>query len=424
MQRIAGKTWGRPIASAVLSLALVAGAAPTAALAEEKVAEPSEQVKKTFDELSELNETAEQSTYDVISLTAKLDETNKHIAELDFQIAQSTEDLEKARASLATIVADSYKQGNVSLLDMIIDSVSFDDFVSRLFYANKVVEYQKSAIEQVDDLTASLTNQKVDLEQSKANLERMIAEQTTRVETAQQAVQEVQRFLEQIPPEVLQEVVAYDQALRTADAEQSREALERLQASASTSNPDTASMVATALAQVTASATSQNSDATQASSSSTAAADTAAAAAAISAATTSNSSAGDSSSSSSSSSYSDMLARAYSLLGAGYQWSGYNWTGDTASSSFTCSGVVDYALGRSSQSSSPESLYAEVGSNLTTDVNSLQEGDLVFYSYGGRDVGHVGIYVGDGQVLDSIPNGGVALRDVDYMDVVGGGSLS
>jgi cell wall-associated NlpC family hydrolase len=129
-------------------------------------------------------------------------------------------------------------------------------------------------------------------------------------------------------------------------------------------------------------------------------------------------------SSSGSTSYSDMLSRVYSLLGSGYQWSGYNYTGDNTTSSFTCSGVVDYALGRDSQSSSPETLYEEVGSNITTDVNSLQAGDLVFYSYGDREVGHVGVYVGDGQVIDAIPNGGVAVRDVNYMDVVGGGSLS
>ena len=121
--------------------------------------------------------------------------------------------------------------------------------------------------------------------------------------------------------------------------------------------------------------------------------------------------------------YSSLVSAAMGMIGSGYQYSGYTETGDTSTSAYTCSGVVDAALGRPSQSSYPESLYDEVGSNMTSDISALNEGDLVFYSYGDREVGHVGIYIGDGQIVDSAPNGGVAVRDVDYMDFVGGGSL-
>ena len=117
-----------------------------------------------------------------------------------------------------------------------------------------------------------------------------------------------------------------------------------------------------------------------------------------------------------------MVSQAYSIIGSGYQWSGYSWTGSTSSSAFTCSGVVDYALGLSSQSNSPESLYASV-SNMKSSTSQLAYGDLVFYSYAGRYPGHVGIYVGNGMIIDSIPDGGVAVRAVDYMDFIGGGSI-
>ncbi len=118
-----------------------------------------------------------------------------------------------------------------------------------------------------------------------------------------------------------------------------------------------------------------------------------------------------------------MVARAYSIIGSGYQWSGYTWTGSTSTSAFTCSGVVDYAMGLPSWSNSPESLYAAVGSRLVSSTSQLNYGDLVFYSYGGRYPGHVGIYVGGGSIIDSIPNGGVAIRDVNYMNFIGGGPI-
>ena len=65
---------------------------------------------------------------------------------------------------------------------------------------------------------------------------------------------------------------------------------------------------------------------------------------------------------------------------------------------------------------------------MVYDVSQLQRGDLVFYDYSpghemrdGHYIGHVGIYLGDGQIIDSIP-GGVATRDVNYMTFAGGGA--
>jgi cell wall-associated NlpC family hydrolase len=116
------------------------------------------------------------------------------------------------------------------------------------------------------------------------------------------------------------------------------------------------------------------------------------------------------------------VAQAFSIVGSDYQWSGYTWTGDVSSSAFTCSGVIDFALGNPSQSNSPEMLYEAVADRLVTDISQLSYGDLVFYSYAGRYPGHVGIYVGSGAIIDSIPDGGVAVRSVDYMDFIGGGS--
>jgi cell wall-associated NlpC family hydrolase len=123
-------------------------------------------------------------------------------------------------------------------------------------------------------------------------------------------------------------------------------------------------------------------------------------------------------------SVSEFVTRAFSIVGGGYRYSGYNWTGNTFTSEFTCSGVIDFARGLPSRSSSPESLYNEVGSRMVYNTSQLNFGDLVFYAYGGRvPTGHVGIYIGGGQIIDSIPNGGVSIRDVNYMSFVGGGPI-
>ena len=122
-----------------------------------------------------------------------------------------------------------------------------------------------------------------------------------------------------------------------------------------------------------------------------------------------------------------MVEAAYSIIGSGYTGSGYSWTGSPTSSVFTCSGVIDFALGNPPKTNWPEKLYTQVSSagNLKSTYAELEYGDLVFWGYSGRRPGHVGIYVGNGQIIDSIPNGGVQVRSVDYMDssYMGGGTL-
>lgn len=373
------------LSKVLVSLALACGlvlSLTPAAIAEESTPRSVEEITE---EMNRLYMEAEQSQYDLISANTHVEKMTELIAELDTQIEQASKDLDLAKVQLSQFVSDDYKQGGISLLDIIFSSSSFDDFISQIIYANKITEHKQAVIEKVDSLYSTLTLKKSELEKAKADQELYIAQQQESTVAAEEASQAAIAFIDQLPNDVVEQLASADAEQREAAVQASMQALQ---------NMDEGQLEALA-----ASVGASTSDTSSGGSTSTA------------------------SSSSSSSSYSDLMSRLYSILGSGYQWSGYNYTGDNSSSSFTCSGVVDYALGRSSQSSSPETLYEEVGSNMTTDVSQLQEGDLVFYSYGGREVGHVGVYVGNGQIIDSIPNGGVAVRDVNYMNVVGGGSL-
>lgn len=373
-------TCGKIVLSAALSFGLMFSQAPVA-LAEASAASATS-IEQITAQMNELYMQAEQSQYDLISANNHVEKIADLIANIDVQIEKSSAELEVAKQNLAKFVADDYKQGGVSLLDIILNSTSFEHFLTQVTYANKIAEHKQAAIKLVDDLYAQLTLYKSELEQALADQQRYIAEQQESTVAAEAANEAAIAFIEQLPQDVVEQ-------LASASAEQREEAM---QATINIlSNMDEKQLESIGLSSDIDFSSTESFTETVA-------------------ATTG----GDSS---------DMLSRVYSLLGSGYQYSGYNYTGDTSTSSFTCSGVVDYGLGRDSRSSSPETLYEEVGSNITTDVSSLQPGDLVFYSYGDREVGHVAVYIGDGQVIDSIPNGGVQVRDVDYMEVVGGGSL-
>ena len=400
---------GRLVVTTALSFGLALSQAPVA-LADDG---STKDIKKLTEEITQLYIEAEQSQYDLITVQQRLGKTEELIGELDAKIEETDQKLKVAKEELSEFVSNDYKQGTASLLDIILNSRSFEDFVSRLVYANKVAQHQSETINTVDSLYAELTQHKTDLEKAKSDQEQYIAEEQQRSAQAQQADAVAQAFIQQLPEDVVMQLASADAEQREAAAAASLQILASM---------DKSQLEATFGSEV-ANALTSGDIASIAGSGSSAGSSSKSGSGASSTASALGSMLSSGSTSATYSGASDLLSRVYSLLGAGYQWSGYNYTGDNSTSSFTCSGVVDYALGRDSRSSSPETLYQEVGSNITTDVSSLQAGDLVFYSYGGRQVGHVGVYVGDGQVIDSIPNGGVAVRDVNYMNVVGGGSL-
>jgi len=71
---------------------------------------------------------------------------------------------------------------------------------------------------------------------------------------------------------------------------------------------------------------------------------------------------------------------------------------------FDCSGLVQYVFGQSSvvlpRSSREQS---DIGSRIRLD--HAQPGDLLFYSFTGKRIDHVAIYLGDGQAVHAPASG-------------------
>lgn len=92
-----------------------------------------------------------------------------------------------------------------------------------------------------------------------------------------------------------------------------------------------------------------------------------------------------------------LLNKALALLGTPYRWGG-----STPEAGFDCSGLIGYVyrteLGVELPRISRD--MAQVG-ELIRDRTDLQEGDLVFFSRRGRNVDHVGLYIGEGRFVHS-----------------------
>ena len=103
---------------------------------------------------------------------------------------------------------------------------------------------------------------------------------------------------------------------------------------------------------------------------------------------------------------SSAVADAIALLGLPYVWGG-----ESTQAGFDCSGMVQY-------------VYREVGIDLPRVAqnqydagpavppgSTVEPGDLVFFGSGTNDVSHVGMYVGDGLMIDAPHTGSVVRFD-------------
>lgn len=128
----------------------------------------------------------------------------------------------------------------------------------------------------------------------------------------------------------------------------------------------------------------------------------------------------------------EAIERAFSKLGATWVWSGYS----VERNEFTCSGLVDYAFGFPSWTHSPETYRDEVsakgnlieyqsGTPLSEFCNKLKYGALVFCEFMGRYPGHIGMYIGNGEMIHSAGSQGVHVESLEsvnsYCPILSGG---
>ncbi len=128
-------------------------------------------------QLADLGAQLEEAQYNLAQCQAEVDATNQQIAELEATIAARQQELLDAQDVLASRIRSSYTAGAAELIDLLFSATDFEDFVSRLYYAGKVNESDEAAIQSVKDIKAQLEADRVALEERRAVQEQLLAEQ-------------------------------------------------------------------------------------------------------------------------------------------------------------------------------------------------------------------------------------------------------
>ena len=326
-----------------------------------KAKSEAEALQERIDELSEqLDAVVEDYNY----AKAKLAETTKAAENTQARLASAEKDLEESRTRLTERVVEIYKQGKLGMLDTLAGSASFSDLINRLDLMERLSAQDNRVVEEVGAYRDQVSGRK-------AELAKQLEEQKALSAEATQAKQKVEERL-----------VANQQALKGKEAQIAQ--LEKEEAARQ--------------AKLAAEAKAAAKRAAEAAARKKAAAVAAAKAKSAVRPTSPGKSGGSTRVSVSvpdSASNSDVVSIATDYLGCPYVWAG------ASPSGFDCSGFVMYVF-RKVGVDLPHSSRMQYGCGQPVSDGDLRPGDLVFF---GNPIHHVGIYIGDGKMIDAAGTG-------------------
>ena len=359
-----------------LSAALLLGSfAPVAfATPQDDLAAASQQLEEYGNQLAEFQSSLEKKT-------AELEDTEYRIGEKQAQIDSTKAELVEAKRVLGSRMRSSYKSGSSSLLEVFLGADSLNDIVSRIYYMDKVASSDAEAINQVRTLEERLSTERADLEDTKAKQQKSVDELQAQVGDYTAKVDEARAYYDSLDAQIQQQIAEQQAAEENAriqaaleaaaqeEARQQREQQAQEQAEAQEQEPEV---------QQATEDTTESTTQTQG--------------------TTNVPSGGG-------------LGSAYAAIGSPYVW------GAAGPNSFDCSGLVCYCYGYARGRSTYDMISSlQSTGSWKTSLDQLSAGDLVFTS-----AGHVGIYIGGGQMIHA-PHEGATVCQYPVYAFYGGGT--
>lgn len=135
-----------------------------------KIDDIKEEVDEVTSELLKLNHEIAEKEDEIEELTEELDKLNGEIEELEKQIAEEQKKYDEEYELFGKRMIAQYKQGKVYYLDVLLNSKSISDFISRQYIIEKVAEYDNKILSTIEKQKSELENNKKSLEEKQKAL--------------------------------------------------------------------------------------------------------------------------------------------------------------------------------------------------------------------------------------------------------------
>lgn len=408
----------RRVISSLLAASIVIGTSYTA-LATPTSDNQKQKIESTRSEYNEVSSKIQSLESELDGLAAKMEpiffetESNKNEIEkiklqtkdTEKEIEELQKEIEKKEKVLGARMRGVYKSGgNKSYVSMILTSESFGDFISNVNAVNTIMSMDKEVIDDLDKSKEKLDSQIKELSEKKAKLDELNKENDAKIKEFEKMEKEQKALVEKLNKEkskISGDLTNLERPLvkdfiatinnpnsTKAQIENAITALRGLRNQIVSSTVDNEIVKAMEKGrEKIAAIESENTINRGPSSTST------------NSGTNSNSNT-SSNSGSSSGSADALVAYAYQFIGRPYV------LGATGPNLFDCSGFTQYVYKQLGYGLS-RTTYTQVNQGRYVPRDQLQKGDLVFSNGPASAPGHVGIYVGNGQIIHAPRTGDV-----------------
>lgn len=320
--------------------------APLAAA--DPIADKKAQAAQLAAQIDQLTTRQEQLAERYNAAQLKADTLKTQAAQAAANLAKARDQITKRRSAVQQVAVDAYTSRNASTRTRVVDG---NDLAVSEVYATTVVGGQREALDALRQAQMDYADQQIQLNAAETKARTALAQVSSDRQAASTASAQAQAALDKVKGDIAQ-LVAEEQARQAAAAAQrAREALAR-QAAAST-----ASRARTSVSAPSGPPPPVGHGASAA------------------------------------------IAEAQRQIGKPYQW------GAAGPDSFDCSGLTMWAW-RAGGVSLPHYTKAQYDATTHVSLSDLQPGDLVFF---GSDFHHMGLYVGNGQMIEA-PHTGAYVR--------------
>jgi len=360
---------------------------------ESKIAEIEDKIYDLDVQIEPLQLTVDKNKKEINSINNSIDTTTK-----DIELTE--EEIDTLDKALGQRVKALYDSGNLefSYISFVFEADSTSDFFSRMGAVGKIISKDKQSIEQIIEKKEDLTEKVTSLEEKKNEIDEL----NKQVQASLDELDVKKREVEALAAEANSEKLKFDEEYLSKIE---REVVEAQFAVISNSN-SSVSELESVIAQLRSIRDNQIKSPTVISEinqkiekAKSIVADKKAAIAAATAATSNKASRGNTTSvsvPSAGGNAQSILNMAYNQLGKPYVY------GATGASTFDCSGFTQYVYRNAAGVDISRTTYSQINVGTPVSQSELQPGDLIF-----THAGHVGIYVGNGNMIHAPQTGDV-----------------
>lgn len=189
---------------------------------QEKIGDIKNEVKSVEQELEELTEEIAAKEDEIQELEEELKRLNNEIKDLQNKINEQEQKYNEQYDLFCKRLVAQYKMGRVSYLDVLLNSKSLTDFISKYYIIEKIAAYDNKLLEQIEEQKTALEKAKAELDKKKESLKDKEAKlKSERISLSNKKINK-DRYVSQLTEEqqeLQKEIEAATEEKRQAEAE-------------------------------------------------------------------------------------------------------------------------------------------------------------------------------------------------------------